>query len=712
MSLRKLALFSLIILAIAAFWWFDLNQWLSFETIKQHQQALLDHVDQRPLLAALLFFIIYIVATALSIPGAALLTLLAGALFGVAQGVLIVSFASTIGASLAFIAARYLFRSSIETRYANKLHKINQGINQDGAFYLFSLRLIPIFPFFLINLVMALTQLRLKTYYWVSQVGMLPATIVYVNAGTELAKLNSLSGILSPSLIIAFSLLALLPYFSKAFINRLKRQRVYAGFSKPKQFDNNLTVIGAGAGGLVSAYIAATVKAKVSLIEKHRMGGDCLNTGCVPSKALIRCAKFAYQAKHADEFGYQASAQLPDFGEVMARVKQVIAEIEPHDSVERYQQLGVECIQGEAYIHSPWEIEVNGQRITSQNIVIATGARPAVPPIPGLSEIDYLSSDTLWQLEQRPEQLLVLGGGPIGCELSQSFARLGSRVTMVEMAEHLLVREDDEVSQLIEQQFRLEGIELFLGWKAQAFEREDGRSKVILDKDGQQHSLYFDKLILALGRVANTQGFGLEQLGIENNDNGTIAVNAHLQTKYPNIFAVGDVAGPYQFTHVAAHQAWYAAVNALFGAVKKFKADYRVIPAATYTHPEVARVGLNEQLAKAQGIDYEVSRYQLAELDRAITDGAKQGFIKVLTVPGKDKILGATIVGEHAGEMLAEFSLAMKYNLGLNKILGTIHAYPTMMEANKYVAGEWKRNHAPQKVLHYLSQYFRWSRGA
>ncbi len=712
MSLRKLGLLTLLILALVGIWWFDLQQWLTFENIKQHRQLLLDRVDQQPLLASVIFFFAYVAATALSIPGAAILTLLAGTLFGAVHGSILVSFASTIGASLAFLAARYLLRDSIEQRYASKLQKINQGVDNEGAFYLFSLRLIPIFPFFLINLVMALTRLRLKTFYWVSQVGMFPATVVYVNAGTELAKLDSLSGVLSPSLLLAFGLLALLPYLSKSLINKLKQKRVYAGYHKPKHFDNNLLVIGAGAGGLVSAYIAATVKAKVSLIEKHRMGGDCLNTGCVPSKALIRCAKFAYEAKHAERFAYPSQALLPDFEQVMQRVQQVIKQIEPHDSIERYQQLGVNCIQGEAYIHSPWEVEVNGKRITSQNIVIATGARPAVPPIPGLADIDYLTSDTLWQLQQRPEQLLVLGGGPIGCELSQSFARLGSRVSLVEMADHLLVREDEDVSMLIEQQFRIEGIELFLGWKAESFEYEEGRAKVTLSKNGEQQSLYFDKVILALGRVANTQGFGLEGLDMQLNSNGTIAVNTHLQSKYPNIFAVGDVAGPYQFTHVAAHQAWYAAVNALFGAVKKFKADYRVIPAATYTHPEVARVGINEQEAKLQNINYEVSRYQLAELDRAITDGIQQGFIKVLTVPGKDKILGATIVGEQAGELLAEFTLAMKHNLGLNKILGTIHAYPTMMEANKYLAGEWKRNHAPQKVLHYLSKYFRWSRKA
>ncbi|MGY5449454.1 FAD-dependent oxidoreductase [Agarivorans sp. MS3-6] len=710
MKANKQIVVAVLVVIIGLTWWFDLGQWLNFDTIKQSQSDLQSSVEQHYFVSIVGYFFLYIFVTAFSIPGAALLTLLAGALFGVVNGVIMVSFASSIGATCAFFVARYLLRDSLEKRYADKLQSINQGIEKEGAFYLFSLRLIPIFPFFLINLVMALTKLPLKTFYWVSQLGMIPATIVYVNAGTELAKLDSLSGILSPSLLIAFTLLGVLPYISKAILNKIKQGRVYAPFKKPTSFDNNLLVIGAGAGGLVSSYIAAAVKAKVTLVEKHLMGGDCLNTGCVPSKALIRSAKFAYEANNAENFGYEKVAAKANFAKVMQRVHQVIKQVEPHDSVERYTRLGVNCVQGTAHIRSPWEVEIDGKLVTTQNIVIATGARPLVPAIPGLQDVDFLTSDSLWQLTELPQKLLVLGGGPIGCELTQSFARLGSQVTQVEMADHLLIREDIEVSQLLEEQFTKEGIDLKLGWKAISFHNHEGKQSVILTQGEQQLQVEFDKVILALGRVANTKGFGLEELGIENSERGTVAVNAHLQTNFPNIYAVGDVAGPYQFTHFAAHQAWYAAVNALFGRFKKFKADYSVIPAATYTYPEVARVGLNEQDAKQQEIAYEVTEFQLEELDRAIAEGSTNGFIKVLTVPGKDKILGATIVAEHAGELLAEFTLAMKHGLGLNKILGTIHAYPTMMEANKYVAGEWKRNHAPQKVLSYLEKFHTWTR--
>ncbi|MDO6687786.1 MULTISPECIES: FAD-dependent oxidoreductase [unclassified Agarivorans] len=712
MKPNKLIVVAVLAVVVCLIWWFDLGQWLNFDTIKQSQASLQANVEQHFLISIIGYFFLYVFVTAFSIPGAALLTLLAGALFGVVNGVIMVSFASTIGASLAFIVARYLVRDSLEQRYAEKLKSINSGIEKEGAFYLLSLRLIPIFPFFLINLVMALTKLPLKTFYWVSQLGMFPATVVYVNAGTELAKLDSLSGILSPSLLVAFTLLGILPYISKAILNGIKQRKVYAPFNKPKTFDNNLLVIGAGAGGLVSSYIAAAVKAKVTLVEKHLMGGDCLNTGCVPSKALIRSAKFAYEAKNAENFGYEKVDAQANFTKVMERVHQVIKQVEPHDSVERYTKLGVNCVQGTAHIRSPWEVEIDGKTVTTQNIVIATGARPLVPPIPGLQDVDFLTSDTLWQLSELPKKLLVLGGGPIGCELTQSFARLGAQVTQIEMADHLLIREDLEASKLLEEQFTKEGIELMLGWKAISFHNNNQVQSVKLTKGEEQQEIEFDKVILALGRVANTKGFGLEELGVENSERGTVAVNAHLQTNFPNIYAVGDVAGPYQFTHFAAHQAWYAAVNALFGRFKKFKADYSVIPAATYTYPEVARVGINEQDAKLQGIAYEVTEFQLEELDRAIAEGATNGFIKVLTVPGKDKILGATIVAEHAGELLAEFTLAMKHGLGLNKILGTIHAYPTMMEANKYVAGEWKRNHAPEKVLSYLEKFHKWTRKA
>jgi pyruvate/2-oxoglutarate dehydrogenase complex dihydrolipoamide dehydrogenase (E3) component/uncharacterized membrane protein YdjX (TVP38/TMEM64 family) len=656
-----------------------------------------------------------VAVTGLSLPGAALMTLVAGAVFGLLWGTVIVSFASSLGATLAFLASRFLLRDAIQGRFGDKLRAINAGVEKEGAFYLFTLRLVPAFPFFVINLVMGLTPMKTRTFYWVSQVGMLAGTLVYVNAGTQLARLESVKGILSPGLLASFAALGLFPLVAKKIVDTVRARRVYAGWKKPARFDRNLVVIGAGSAGLVSAYIAAAVKAKVTLIEKHRMGGDCLNTGCVPSKALIRSAKLLSHIRRSREFGIRSASADFDFAEVMERVQRVIRDIEPHDSVARYTALGVECIQGEARIVSPWEVEVTTstgtQRLSTRGIVVAAGARPFVPPIPGIEDTGYVTSDTLWGLRTLPGRLLVLGGGPIGCELAQCFARLGSRVTQVEMLPRLMIREDPEVSELVMQRFREEGVDVRTGHKALRFEKQGEEKVLVAEHDGREVRIGFDLLLCAVGRVANTAGYGLEALGIPVSKSRTVEVNEFMATKYPNIHACGDVAGPYQFTHTAAHTAWYAAVNSLFGTFRRFRADFSVIPWATFTEPEVARVGLNETEAKEKGVPHEITVYGIDDLDRAIADGEAHGFVKVLTAPGKDRILGATIVGEHAGDLISEFVTAMKNGIGLNRILGTIHVYPTLAEANKYVAGNWKRAHAPAGVLKWLERYHAWMRG-
>jgi len=712
--MKKLTLLVLIAALVAAFFALDLGRFLTLDALKAGQATFAGWYDASPWLVAGGYFLIYVAVTALSLPGAAVMTLAGGALFGPGIGTLLVSFASSIGATLAFLVSRFLLRDWVQQRYGERLGAINQGMEKDGAFYLFTLRLVPVFPFFLINLLMGLTPIKTRTFYWVSQVGMLAGTLVYVNAGTQLARLDSLSGILSPGLLASFALLGVFPLLAKRLVAWVQARKVYAGWTRPKRFDRNLLVIGAGSGGLVTAYIAAAVKAKVTLIEKHRMGGDCLNTGCVPSKALIRTAKLLAQIRRAPDLGIRSADAQLDFAEVMERVQRVVSTVEPHDSAERYRGLGVEVIQGAARILSPWEVEVTGQdgavqRLSTRSIVIAAGARPFVPPIPGIEEVSYLTSDTLWDLRELPRRLVVLGGGPIGAELAQAFARLGSRVTQVEMLPRILIREDPEVSELVTERFRAEGIEVLTEHKAKRFLVEGGEKVLIAEHQGEERRIPFDALLVAVGRVANLKGYGLEELGLAGGR--TVATNEFLATRYPNIYAVGDVAGPYQFTHTAAHQAWYAAVNALFGGLKRFKADYRVIPWVTFTSPEVARVGLSEDEAKARGIAFEVTRYDLDDLDRAIADGDAHGFIKVITPKGKDRILGATIVGEHAGELLAEFTLAMRHGLGLSKILGTIHPYPTWSEAAKYTAGAWKRAHAPQTLLAILGRFHAWRRG-
>jgi len=697
-----------VLLAFAAFFALGGHRYLSFDNIKAQQAAVQSWYQAHPGQTAAGFFAVYVAATALSLPGAAtLLTLAGGATFGLLWGTLLVSFASSIGATLAFLASRFVLRDWVQARFGRQLQGIDQGVAREGAFYLFSLRLIPAVPFFVINLAMGLTAIRARTFYWVSQLGMLAGTLVYVNAGTQLAALESPGGILSPKLIGAFLLLGFFPLIAKRLLDAWQARKVYARWRRPAKFDRNLVVIGAGSAGLVSAYIAAAVRAKVTLVEKHRMGGDCLNTGCVPSKALIKTARVLSQIKNSSKYGIRSATAEFDFADVMERVQRVIKAIEPHDSAERYRSLGVEVLQGEAKITSPWTVEIDGRPLTTRAIVIAAGARPFVPPIPGIEGIEVLTSDTLWDLRKLPRRLLVLGGGPIGCELAQAFARFGSRVTQVEMLPRLLPREDPEVSEMVRKRFVEEGIDVRLGHRAL---RIEGKS-MLCEHDGREARIEFDELLCAVGRVANTAGYGLEELGIPLTRARTIETNESLQTLYPNIYACGDVAGPYQFTHTAAHQAWYAAVNALFGGLRKFRADYSVIPWATFTDPEVARVGLNETEAKERGVAYEVTTYGIDDLDRAIADEAAHGMVKVLTAPGKDRILGATIVGEHAGDLIVEFIAAMKHGIGLNKILGTIHIYPTLAEANKYAAGAWKKAHAPQGLLRKVERFHAWMRG-
>ncbi len=707
---KKFIILALAVAIVAAFIGFDLGQYLTLGSLKSRQAELNGWVVSQPVLAGLVFAAGYVVVTALSLPGAVILTLAGGALFGLGWGLLLVSFASSIGATLAFLISRTVLRDWVLQRFGKNLQALNDGIEREGGFYLFTLRLVPVFPFFVINLVMGLTPIKTRTFYWVSQLGMLPGTAVFVNAGTQLAQIETLGGLLSPALIGSFALLGIFPLIAKKLVEMLQARKVYEGFTRPKSFDNDMVVIGAGSGGLVSAYIAAAVKAKVTLIEKNEMGGDCLNTGCVPSKALIKSARTAQNLREASKFGIASVEPDINFAAVMDRVHDVIAQIEPHDSVERYRSLGVNCIMGEAKVIDPWTVEVNGQRITARNLVIATGARPFVPPIPGLDEVGYRTSDTLWNLREKPSRMLVIGGGPIGCELAQSFQRLGSQVTQVDMSPRLMPREDADVAEEVTARFVREGVRVMTSTKPTRFALEDGIKVLYAEQDDHTHRIEFDEVLIAVGRRANSDLPALAALDLPTRANGTLEANEYLQVKFPNVYAVGDVVGPYQFTHAAAHMAWYAAVNALFGTFKKFKVDWSALSWVTFTDPEVARLGLSEDEARAQGIEFEVTRYGIDDLDRAIADGEAHGFVKVLTQPGKDTLLGVTLVGAHAGDLIQEFVLAKRWKLGLNKILGTTHAYPSMVEANKYAAGEWKRANVPEKLLGYVAKYHAWRR--
>ncbi len=699
---------------------FDLGRYLSWAYFQSSRDDFVGLYRASPWPVLAVFFAVYVASTALSLPGATVLTLAAGALFGWGVGVVLVSLASTIGATLAMLVARYLLRDLVARRLGRLLDEVNKGIEGDGVWYLLSLRLMPVVPFFAINLLVGLTKFPTWTYFWVSQVGMLPATLLYVNAGTQIAAIESPADLASLGVLLSLTALALFPWVLKAVVAVWQRRRALAPWlaQRPRRFDRNLIVIGAGAAGLVSAYIATVVKAKVTLVEGAQMGGDCLNHGCVPSKALIKSARVARQLGHAKTFGLEVTGDRVNFPDLMSRVFSVIARIAPHDSVERYTGLGAEVLQGKARIIDPWHVEViasdgTRQRLSTRRIVLASGASPVMLDIPGLQTVDCLTSETIWQrfatLSDVPDRLLIMGGGSIGCELAQAFARFGSRVTLLQRGPRLLPKEDPELSQLLCQALRDDGVEVWLQAQATAFERDADGCFAWVEHDGVRKQMRFDHVLCAVGRRARLSDMGLEALGIDTKK-GFLQTNAYLQTSIPTIYAAGDVLGLMQHTHAASHQAWYATVNALFGGLWRFKADMRFVPHAVFVDPEVARVGLNEIEADAQGVPYEVTRFDLGELDRALVDGLAQGFVKVLTVPGQDKILGVTIVAAHAAELLAEYVLAMRHGLGLNKILATVHTYPTLSEANKYAAGVWKRAHAPEKLLSLVQVFHTWLR--
>jgi pyruvate/2-oxoglutarate dehydrogenase complex dihydrolipoamide dehydrogenase (E3) component/uncharacterized membrane protein YdjX (TVP38/TMEM64 family) len=707
-------------MVLGLFFVLDLGRFLALDFLQQRHQAFADLYALHPWQFRAVYFALYLSVAALSLPGAALLTLAGGAVLGFGWGLTLVSFASSLGATLSFWMARLLLRDWIQTRFATPLAEINAGVQRAGRLYLLSLRLIPVVPFFLVNLTMGLTTLRTWTFYWVSQLGMLAGTAMYVNAGTQLGQLRSLSDAANPALLGSLALLGLFPLLVHRIHRHLEKRSIYRRWRnvRPRRFDRNLIVIGAGAGGLVSANIAAALKARVTLVEAHAMGGDCLNTGCVPSKALLRTAHLAQQMRHANAFGLQAVQPVVDFRAVMQRVQQTIATIAPHDSVQRYTALGVDVVLGHATITNPWTVEIalgggGTQVLTTRSIVIAAGAQPVVPPLPGLAQTGYLTSDTVWAhlatLDHLPKRWVVLGGGPIGCELAQAFARLGAEVTLVEMAPRLLLREDADAAALVQAALQADGVQVLTQHQALRCEQQGNTQVLVLQHQGREVHVPFDKLLCAVGRAARLSGYGLEGLGIPTT--AALQTDETLQTLYPNIYAAGDVTSAQQFTHVAAHQAWYATVNALFGDFKRLRADNKAIPHATFTEPEMARVGLNEQEALAQGVACTVTRYDLKDLDRAITDGASTGFVKVLTVPGKDRILGATIVGAQAAELLAEYVLAMRHGLGLNKLLSSVHSYPTLAEANKNAAGQWRRAHQPEMLLRWLQRLHTWRRG-
>lgn len=711
MNKARLLIVAVLAAAILSYFLFDLGQYFTLEYAQSQITTLQDFRDENFTLAALVYFAVYVLISAASLPGALIFTLLGGAIFGLLWGTLLVSFASSIGATFSFLISRTLLREYVQSRFGDYLAPINRGIEKDGSFYLFSIRMVPLFPFFMVNLVMGLTPINVVSFYFASQIGMLLGTLVYVNAGSELAQITSLSGLVSAPVLFSLVMLGVFPLVGKLIVNSIQKNKVMKAYKRPGKFDANVVVIGGGSAGLVSAIIAVGAKAKTVLIEKDRMGGDCLNTGCVPSKSLLRSGRIMSYIRRAGEYGIEGATATVNFARVMERVQEVIKTIEPHDSMARFTSLGVECIAGDAKITSPYSVEVNGRTINTRAIIIATGGRPMVPPVPGLNEVGYLTSDTIWTLRELPKRLLVVGGGPIGCELAQAFNNLGAEVTQVDMAKRIMPREDAEVSELVMAQFRKQGIQLLTSHKLTRFGKDGGTKFMEAEHEGETVRVEFDQVLLAIGRKANVEGFGLEEMNMPLTAQGTIEVNNAMQTAFSTIFACGDVAGPYQFTHMASFQAFFAAINSLLGGWWRLRAKYNVVPWATFTDPEVARVGLSETEAKARGIRYEVTRYDMDHHDRSLADGEAHGFIKVLTVPNKDRILGVTIVGYHAGELIGEFVFAMTHGMGLKKIAAVTHIYPTLLEGNKFAANAWRNKRLPEKYFPWMEKFFRWQRG-
>ena len=456
----------------------------------------------------------------------------------------------------------------------------------------------------------------------------------------------------------------------------------------------NVVVIGAGTAGLVTAAGTAGLGGRVALVEKGRMGGDCLNYGCVPSKALIKSARVAAAMRNAGAWGLPPHSPEPDYARVIRRMKAARARIEPHDSVERFERMGVDVFPGEARFESPHRVRVGDTVLNARHVVLATGGRAAIPPIPGLEHARTFTNQTFFENEIFPRRLAVLGAGPIGCELSQALARLGSEVTLIDRGSQPLHREDEDVARLLQTALAADGVNLHLNTEVRRVEAQGGgASRIVLSRAGGEATVDVDAILIAAGRVPNIEGLDLERAGVAYGKRG-IKVDRYLRTTNPHIYAAGDVAGSHQFTHFAEYHARCIVRNLMLPRGLGFlraRADHFVLPWTTFTEPEIARVGLNEKEAHAQGVAFDGYRHDYADLDRAILDAADVGFVKVLTARGGDRILGAVLAGEGAGEMVHELALAMKHGIGLGALSNVIHVYPTLSQAVQRVGDAYQR---------------------
>lgn len=710
MKLTRWLIVLFFVVATICFFWFDLEQYLTLEMIQAKSGALRDQVQAHPWWAGSVFFAAYVALTVMSFPGTVVLTLLAGALFGLVGGTLMVSFASNIGALFAMLISRFLLRDWIQRRFAKQIASINRGLERDGAFYLFSLRLIPLVPFVLLNPALGLTRVSMWTFWWTTQAGMLPGHAIYVGAGRQLARIREISDILSPSLIGTLALLAIFPLAATKLLTLYKARKVYSGWQKPKSFEHNLVVIGGGSGGLTAARIAASMKARVALVERERLGGAALHSGSVPARALMRAANLHHTLRQGGTLGIRMHTEV-DFAEVMRQVRRTLDEAQGQVTAESSKTAGLEMVRGSAQLTSPWSVQVGNRTLCSRAIVIATGSHAIIPPIPGLEEVEPLTCENVWDLQQRPERLLVMGGEANACELAQAFQRLGCQVTLVVEGDMLLASAEPEARQAVTDALCADGVQVLLKVSPQRFEVAESERRLVCSIDEQNRFLAFDQVLLALGREAHLHDLGLEKLKLSTREDGSLEVDEYLATRYPNIYAVGAVTGPDSSFQSAKHHAWYAAANGLFSGFRRFMVSDRVVPRVAFTSPEIASVGLTEAQAKLAELEYEVTMLDLDSLEAAQMSIGNSGFLKVLTERGRDRIIGVTLVGDGASETLAVFVLAMKHKLGLNKLRRTVHINPTLAEASLAVAEAWRRAHTAKRSQTWAARLHRWRLG-
>ncbi len=690
----------------------------------------------------------YAVLTVAMIPGSAL-TIGSGLIFGFWKGFAVVTVGANLGALGAFLLARTLFRERAEAlaRGQKTFRAVDSAIAREGFRIVLLLRLSPVFPFTVLNVLLGVTGISAASYVLANLIGMLPGTLMFVYLGTlgEAAAGTQSLGQTVLRIVGLAATVVVTVVITRIARRALKAASLDGGANpgvapeaapvgagaktipgdaydqallasvKPTAHVNpipqdryNLVVIGAGTAGLVTAAGGAGLGAKVALIEKHMFGGDCLNVGCVPSKGIIRAGRAAAAVREAGAFGIRLAGEPRiDFAATMERMRRLRAGIAPHDSVKRFSELGIDVYLGEGRFTGPDEIEVGGNKLRFQAAVIATGARATFPRIPGIEEVEPLTNENVFTLTELPRSLILLGAGAIGCEMAQTFRRLGSEVTIVIRGNRIMTREDPDAALIVQRKFEQEGIRVLTGSAIKRAEKRGGKKVIVIERDGSEESVEADQILIGMGRAPNVEGLGLSAAGIAYGTEG-VTVDANMRTTNPRVFAAGDICSRLKFTHAADAQARIVLRNALF--FGRARATDLVIPWCTYTDPEIAHVGCYEKEARDRGLAVTTFTVPLEDVDRAILDGETEGFGRIHLKSGTDRILGATVVASHAGDMIGELTMAIQNGLGAGKLASVIHPYPTQGEVVRKLGDAYMRTKLTPGVKRIMARILRWRR--